>query len=45
MTQELINQLWQAIHEAENEYDYAIIFNYSNYKGDCSNERESIKTI
>ncbi|WP_281243061.1 hypothetical protein [Anaerobacillus alkalilacustris] len=39
MTQQLINQLWQAIKEAKTPYDYAIIFNYSNdVKGDMTNE-------
>lgn len=41
MTQEKLNQLWQALQEATTAYDYAIIFNYSEIKGDISDERKN----
>ena len=40
MTQDMINQLWQALNEAETAYDYSIIFNYSISKGVVESERK-----
>ena len=41
MTQEIINQLWQAIKEAETAYDFAMIFNHTNIKGGLTSERKN----